>query len=125
MFKSFDTEAARAPAVSAELIGSETAVATGITARGPSPVLELCRLLVAADIDPGRPLHAYRGNVLCLIVRSIGAGAALTVKERPFGPTFERWTPFPTPLVKPPIAPMPATAVAVASRKIPDCPRRA
>jgi hypothetical protein len=116
MFRTFDTEAAQAPAIPAELIGSDTASAVDIIARGNSPVLQLCRSLLAAGIDPDRPLHAYRRNVLCLIVCSIGAGAALTVKERPFGPTFERWTAFPTPPVKPPVAPMPALAVAINAR---------
>jgi len=116
MFRTFDTEAPHPPAVSAELIGSDTASAMGLTVRAAAPMLMLCRKLIEAGIDPGRPLHAYRRNVLCLIVRSISAGAALTVKERPFGPTFERWTPFPTPPVKPPVAPMPASAVAINAR---------
>jgi hypothetical protein len=56
-------------------------------------VLQLCRLLVAAGIDPGRPLLAYRNNVCCLIVRSIGAGAQLTVDEHN-GTRFAKWKPF-------------------------------
>ncbi len=38
--------------------------------RGASPVLALCRKLLVAGIDQARPLHAYRGEVLCLIIRS-------------------------------------------------------
>jgi hypothetical protein len=60
--------------ISALLIGSDRCTAEGITARGASPVLALCRKLLVAGIDPARPLHAYRGEVLCLIIRSIGAG---------------------------------------------------
>ena len=30
--------------------------------------------------------------------------AALTVKERPHGPVFERWVPFPAPPVSPPVS---------------------
>ena len=117
-------------AVCAELIGSSTASAEGISALGNSPILKLCRLLIAADIDPGRPLHAYRHNMLCLTVRSIGEGAWLAVDES--RTTFARWKAFPhaavssgiapfqraatTPPVKPPIAPMPATAVAINGR---------
>lgn len=80
--------------VHAEIIGSDKCRAEGYSARGPSPVLALCRKLVEAGFDPGRPLHAYRGEVLCLIVRSIGAGAALTVAEgRRDAPRFRRWKP--------------------------------
>ena len=34
---------------------------------------------MAAGHDPRRPLHAYRGNVLALRVRSIGEGAELAI----------------------------------------------
>jgi hypothetical protein len=87
--------------VRAEIIHSGQCSAENITARGPAPILKLCRLLIKAGFDPGRPLHAYRGDVLSLRVRSIGEGAGLTVKERPFGPTFERWVPYSTPPVSP------------------------
>ena len=72
--------------------------------RAMAPVLAMCRKLIADGDDPDRPLHAYRGAVLCLIVRSIGEAAQLTVKERPCGPVFERWVPFPTPPVPSQIA---------------------
>ena len=65
----------------AEITSSTTARAAGFSARGASPVLALCRKLLAAGIDPARPLHAYRGEVLCLLVRSIAEGARLTVAE--------------------------------------------
>jgi hypothetical protein len=45
-----------------QMIGSDKATALGLTVRGPSPVLALCRALVAAGVDPNRPLHAYRGD---------------------------------------------------------------
>ena len=66
-------------AVRAELFGSDTARACGITGRGNAPVLDLCRKLVAAGHDPDQPLEAFRGDVLCLIVRSIGGAAALEI----------------------------------------------
>jgi hypothetical protein len=87
--------------VRAEIINSSECSAEGHTARGNAPVLGLCRELIKAGFDPGRPLHAYRGATLCLIIRSIGQGARVTVKERPFGPTFERWVPFSYPPVSP------------------------
>ena len=103
MFRTFDTEATHPLAVSAELIGSNTASAACITARGSSPVLQLCRMLIAAGIDPSRPLHAYRGNMRCLIVRSIGEGAKLTVDES--RTAFARWKAFPHAAVSSGIAP--------------------
>jgi hypothetical protein len=70
-----------ADAVRAELIGDTTAIAAGVTARGRAPVLALCRLLIEAGHNPDLPLEAYRGDVLCLRVRSIGVAARLTVDE--------------------------------------------
>jgi hypothetical protein len=55
-------------------------------------LLALCRALVTAGHDPNRPLHAYRGGVLCLCVRSIGEGARLTVEDDRHGrPRLRRW----------------------------------
>lgn len=61
------------------ITGSTVCTAAGITVNLSSPVLALCRALVAAGYDPATPLHAYRGDVLCLTVRSIGEGAKLKV----------------------------------------------
>ena len=66
--------------IHAELIGSDTCAALGITIESSTPVLAMCRALVAAGIDPATRLEAYRGDVLCLWVRSIGEAARLTVK---------------------------------------------
>jgi hypothetical protein len=65
--------------IRAELSGSDRCRALGIEARSPAPVLALCRLLLAAGLDPARALEAYRGAVLCLRVRSIAEGAALEI----------------------------------------------
>jgi hypothetical protein len=73
-----------------QLIGSDKATATGITVRGPSPVLALCRKLVAAGVDPNRSLHAYRGDLLCLVVRSIGEAAQFDVNSKGTGFTKYR-----------------------------------
>lgn len=89
--------------IRAEIVGSDQCRAEGYTARASAPVLALCRVLVEAGFDPGRPLHVFRGATLCLTIRTIGEGAVLTVKERPFGPVFERWVPFQTPPVSPPM----------------------
>jgi hypothetical protein len=82
--------------VRADLVGADTAVAAGITATGHAPLLTLCRRLVEAGHDPSTPLEAYRGTTLCLRVRSIGAGARLTVREGPDGkPRFATYRPAP------------------------------
>ena len=65
--------------IRAALIGSDRCEAEGISVRAVAPVLALCRKLVTAGHDPERPLHAYRGNVLALRVRSIGEGAQLAI----------------------------------------------
>jgi hypothetical protein len=55
-------------------------------------VLALCRALVTAGHDPNRPLHACRGDVFCLRLRSIGEGARLTVEDDRHGrPRLRRW----------------------------------
>ena len=41
----------------------------------------MCRKLVDAGYDPARPLYAYRGDTLCLKVRSIGEGARLGCQD--------------------------------------------
>jgi hypothetical protein len=79
--------------IRAELIGLRHLHALGIIARGRAPVLAVCRAPVTSGYDTRRPLHAYRGDVLCLTVRSIGAGAGLTVADDRLGrPKFRRNT---------------------------------
>ena len=72
-------------ATRAELIGSDVCTAFGLTARNHSPVLALCRALIEAEHNPATPLDAYRGDVLCLRVRSIGEGARLEVNTKGTG----------------------------------------
>ena len=75
--------------IRAELLGSSQCTAAGITVRGNAPVLALCRRLVAAGHDPATPLRVYRGDVLALVVRSIGEGARLrTTTGRTGAPVF-------------------------------------
>jgi len=65
--------------IRAELAGASICIARGIAVEANAPVLELCRKLLAAGIDPGSRLDVYRGNVLCLRVRAIGEGARLEI----------------------------------------------
>jgi hypothetical protein len=74
--------------IHAELVRDDCARADGVVARGSSPVLKLCRLLVDAGHRPSTPLEAWRNGVLCLRVRSIGEAAGLRVAAHGVG--FER-----------------------------------
>ena len=71
--------------IRAELSGSDCASACGVAVRGGSPVIALCRQLVAAGYDPRTPLEAYRGKTLCLHVRSIGEAAGLEIATHGVG----------------------------------------
>src|SRR5215470_4979726 len=68
-----------AQAIFAELIGSERCSALGMTARGTTPVLALCRRLIEAGHNPATPLEVWRGSTLCLRIRRIGEAAQFTV----------------------------------------------
>jgi hypothetical protein len=81
--------------IKATISGASSCTAEGITATGNAPVLALCRKLLDAGYDPNQPLDAYRANVLALKVRSIGAGAALTVEENRRGTKFATFRPWP------------------------------
>jgi hypothetical protein len=67
--------------IRAELTGSSTCTALGLSVRANSPVLGLCRRLIEAGYDPATPLQAYRGDTLCLVIRSIGEAAALEINS--------------------------------------------
>jgi hypothetical protein len=73
------------PAIRADLRVDNEASALGIAATSSSPVLNLCRQLIEASHDPGRPLEAWRNDTLCLRVRSIGEAAGLEVNPRGTG----------------------------------------
>jgi hypothetical protein len=68
--------------IRAELKGDDKAVACGFVVRTSSPLLALCRKLVDAGYDPSISLEVYRGDTLCLRVRSIGEAAGLEVNAR-------------------------------------------
>jgi hypothetical protein len=97
----------RKPAIRALLIGSNRCDAAGFIVRGRAPVTMLCRVLLEAGYDTGRPLHAYRGDVLSLRVRTIGEGARLTVKTSGNGcPVFALAEGATAPLVRKSIRPL-------------------
>jgi hypothetical protein len=89
---SLDTTGAPRETARAEIVGADTASALGLTVKAYTPVLDLCRKLIAAGQDPERPLHAYRGDVLCLRIPSIGECGKLRIRGKDIG--FE---PMPSP----------------------------
>jgi hypothetical protein len=61
--------------------GADTCAAANITARSHTPVLSLCRKMIAAGIDPATELEVVRGDTLALTIRNIGEAAKLAVRE--------------------------------------------
>jgi hypothetical protein len=60
----------------AQLSSDSFCTALGITVTAAAPVLALCRKLIASSTyASSTPLDAYRGDTLCLKVRSIGEAA--------------------------------------------------
>ena len=74
--------------IRAELIGTNSATAQKMVVTSAAPILSLCRQLVAAGHDPATPLEAYRGDTLCVRIRSIGQAAQL--EPSPSGVGFVR-----------------------------------
>jgi hypothetical protein len=80
--------------IRAELSGADTCSAHGLTVRAAAPVFALCRKLIEVGQDPATPLEAYRGDILCLTVSSIGWGAKHTVEDNACGtPSLRRFRP--------------------------------
>jgi hypothetical protein len=75
----------RGPRSGGGLIGADICTALSITAESSTPVLAMCRKLVAAGHGPESRLNAYRGATLCLRIRSIGEAAALELNARGAG----------------------------------------
>jgi DNA polymerase len=90
-----------ATVIRAQLIGDNRATALGFEGCGSAPVLDLARKLVNAGQDPDRPLHAYRGEVLCLRLRSIGEGAGIELNHHGTGFRWGRASP-----IAPPASPL-------------------
>ena len=76
--------------IKCQIIGSDRCTYTAgpnertsltFTVRSGAPVLAMCRKLIEAGYDPARPLHAYRGDTLCLKIRSLHDGAMLECQD--------------------------------------------
>ena len=97
-------EPCRQAAIRGELTSSDTCAALGVTAVSATPILVLCRKLIEAGYDPATPLEAWRGDVLCLTVRSIGEATRLEIDGRGVGfirPRRRRTAPPVAPLAEP------------------------
>lgn len=79
------TENVRVMTIRAEISSDSIATSCGVTVHTGSPVMALCRRLIEEGCDPVTPLQAYRGDVLCLHVRSIGEAAGLQVSGEGIG----------------------------------------
>jgi hypothetical protein len=67
-------------AIIAHLSSDTIVTALDLTVTSGIPVLALCRKLIeVSTYAPETPLNAYRGNTLCLKVRSIGEAAKLEI----------------------------------------------
>jgi hypothetical protein len=65
--------------IRAELTGSDTCTAAGVTVTAYAPELVLCRSLIAAGMSPDQAMECWRGSMLCLRIRSIGEAAGLEI----------------------------------------------
>jgi hypothetical protein len=81
---------AQAP-IRAEIFGDDRCTAEGLTVRAAAPTLAMCRKLIAAGLDPNRPLDAFRAGMLCVRIRSIAEAAQFVVDERRMA--LARWKP--------------------------------
>jgi hypothetical protein len=71
-----------------------------------TPLCDAARVLLGRGFDPAARLTMrHRDSGVDALRVRLAVAAKLTVKERPFGPVFERWEPFSTPPVAAPIAP--------------------
>ena len=75
----------------------DTCSLAGVTAGGRTPVLTACRQALALGINPASAVEIYRQGVLALRIRTLAAGAQLTVEECSDGrPRFRSYRPPPS-----------------------------
>lgn len=66
-----------------------------------SPVFDYCRKLISDGEGEKTILEVYRGEILCLTIKDIGAGAKLAIREDELrGPELKKYKPFPKKLIK-------------------------
>jgi len=77
--------------IKAWLIGTDRAEACGFRVRARTPVLALCRALIAEGYDPNERMEVWRGGQPALCVRAIGEAAQLDVADDGNGLRFRRY----------------------------------
>ncbi|HYI26319.1 MAG TPA: hypothetical protein VD863_00555, partial [Bradyrhizobium sp.] len=77
--RSNNADQSQTQAIRAELTGSNQVAAADITVTSTTPVLLLCRQLLAAGLNPDQAVDVFRGATLALRVRSIGEAARLEI----------------------------------------------
>jgi hypothetical protein len=100
--------------IACQIIGSDRCTYDSLVVKHNAPVLAMCRKLIEAGYDPERPLQAYRGDTLCLKVRTIAEGARLTVEEGPNGPRLVPFRPARTCVIASPMRPNETLAIPIA-----------
>ncbi len=106
----------------AELIGSDACRCGSITTHSHTPVLAMCRQLLAHGIDPDCAVEIYRADFLALRIRSIEQAAKLAVREDHGPPEFCPYRPLKFGTVSPRTAEDDAAAHSGGSRM--TAPRR-
>lgn len=89
--------------IKAELSGSRSCSAAGLSVDAYAPVCALARQMIRNGFGPERGLEVHRGSVLCFVT-TLATAAALTVEDGPDG--VARFRPYRPPGlgVAPPIA---------------------
>lgn len=78
-----------------QLFDNDTCRLGGATAVGRTPVLTACRELIARGFNPDAAVEICRQDVLVLRIRTLAAGARLTVEESSDGrPRFRQHRPW-------------------------------
>lgn len=88
---------AKPQALVGELADDNTCQLAGAVAAGRTPVLTACRELLVRGFNPNAVVEIYRREVLALQIRTLAAGARLTVEECSDGcPRFRQYRPRPS-----------------------------
>jgi hypothetical protein len=90
VFKAVFADKPAPAAIVAELVGADTVICTGKTTVSPTPILDLCRELIAEGFDAKASLMAYRNGVPAVTVTAIGKAAMLRIRGNGIG--FEKLT---------------------------------
>jgi hypothetical protein len=79
--------------IRAELSGSRSCSAAGLSVDAYAPVCALARQLIRTGFGPARVLEVHRGSVLCFVT-TLATAAGLTVEDGPDGvPRFRPYRP--------------------------------